>query len=232
MMTFNVLEYCRQRRLPLVFSSTREVYGDVHRFEGYGEDDGRLRLHGEPVLRLEDRERGVHLRLRALLRAQVPRLPLLERLRALRQRPAPDVARAAALHPLDVARRADHGLRRRRQGARLHLHRRLRRRDLARDRGARRRPRHERDDQPGVRRGQHARPRRRADRGRARRRAEDDDRAVAARRGDALRGRHPQGARPARRGTPQVPLDEGIPPRGRLVPASTAPPTRTRTGRS
>ena len=37
MMTFNVLEYCRQRNLPLVFSSTREVYGDVHRFEGYSE---------------------------------------------------------------------------------------------------------------------------------------------------------------------------------------------------
>jgi UDP-glucuronate 4-epimerase len=37
MMTFNVLEFCRQRHLPLVFSSTREVYGDVHRFEGYGE---------------------------------------------------------------------------------------------------------------------------------------------------------------------------------------------------
>jgi nucleoside-diphosphate-sugar epimerase len=37
-MTFNVLEFCRLRRLPLVFSSTREVYGDVHRFEGYGED--------------------------------------------------------------------------------------------------------------------------------------------------------------------------------------------------
>jgi nucleoside-diphosphate-sugar epimerase len=36
-MTFNVLEYCRQAKLPLVFSSTREVYGDVHRFEGYGE---------------------------------------------------------------------------------------------------------------------------------------------------------------------------------------------------
>ena len=36
-MTFNVLEYCRQERVPLVFSSTREVYGDVHRFEGYGE---------------------------------------------------------------------------------------------------------------------------------------------------------------------------------------------------
>jgi nucleoside-diphosphate-sugar epimerase len=37
-MTFNVLEYCRALRLPIVFSSTREVYGDVHRLEGYGED--------------------------------------------------------------------------------------------------------------------------------------------------------------------------------------------------
>jgi nucleoside-diphosphate-sugar epimerase len=36
-MTFNVLEYCRRYELPLVFSSTREVYGDVHRFEEYGE---------------------------------------------------------------------------------------------------------------------------------------------------------------------------------------------------
>jgi nucleoside-diphosphate-sugar epimerase len=31
-MTFNVLELCRQRGLPIVFSSSREVYGDVHRF--------------------------------------------------------------------------------------------------------------------------------------------------------------------------------------------------------
>ncbi len=37
-MTFNVLEYCRALDLPLVFSSTREVYGDVHRFEEYGEE--------------------------------------------------------------------------------------------------------------------------------------------------------------------------------------------------
>ena len=37
-MTFNVLEYCRQLGLPLIFSSTREVYGDVHRFEEYGEE--------------------------------------------------------------------------------------------------------------------------------------------------------------------------------------------------
>jgi UDP-glucose 4-epimerase len=31
-MTFNVLELCRQGRTPVVFSSSREVYGDVHRF--------------------------------------------------------------------------------------------------------------------------------------------------------------------------------------------------------
>ncbi|MCI0396283.1 MAG: NAD-dependent epimerase/dehydratase family protein, partial [Chloroflexi bacterium] len=31
-MTFNVLEFCRQNNLPLVFSSSREVYGDIHRY--------------------------------------------------------------------------------------------------------------------------------------------------------------------------------------------------------
>lgn len=31
-MTFNVLEYCRQARLPIIFSSSREVYGDIHRY--------------------------------------------------------------------------------------------------------------------------------------------------------------------------------------------------------
>ena len=36
-MTFNVLEYARLRHIPIVFSSSREVYGDVHRFEEYGE---------------------------------------------------------------------------------------------------------------------------------------------------------------------------------------------------
>lgn len=30
--TYNVLEYCRQNRLPIVFSSSREVYGDIHRY--------------------------------------------------------------------------------------------------------------------------------------------------------------------------------------------------------
>jgi UDP-glucose 4-epimerase len=31
-MTFNVLEFCRHNRLPIVFSSSREVYGDIHRY--------------------------------------------------------------------------------------------------------------------------------------------------------------------------------------------------------
>src|SRR3954452_6381372 len=37
-MTFNVLEFARGIDAPLVFSSTREVYGDVHRFEEYAEE--------------------------------------------------------------------------------------------------------------------------------------------------------------------------------------------------
>ncbi len=32
-MTFNVLEYCRTNKIPIIFSSSREVYGDIHRFE-------------------------------------------------------------------------------------------------------------------------------------------------------------------------------------------------------
>jgi UDP-glucose 4-epimerase len=31
-MTFNVLEYCRHNELPIIFSSSREVYGDIHRY--------------------------------------------------------------------------------------------------------------------------------------------------------------------------------------------------------
>ncbi len=38
MMTFNVLEFTRGVGVPIVFSSTREVYGDVHRFEEYAEE--------------------------------------------------------------------------------------------------------------------------------------------------------------------------------------------------
>ena len=35
--TFNVLEYARQQEVPIVFASSREVYGDVHRFDEYVE---------------------------------------------------------------------------------------------------------------------------------------------------------------------------------------------------
>jgi UDP-glucose 4-epimerase len=30
--TFNVLEYCRVNTIPLIFASSREVYGDIHRY--------------------------------------------------------------------------------------------------------------------------------------------------------------------------------------------------------
>ncbi len=31
-MTFNILEFCRQNKVPIIFSSSREVYGDIHRY--------------------------------------------------------------------------------------------------------------------------------------------------------------------------------------------------------
>lgn len=31
-MAFNVLEFCRHNRVPIIFSSSREVYGDIHRY--------------------------------------------------------------------------------------------------------------------------------------------------------------------------------------------------------
>lgn len=31
-MTFNTLEYCRRHDIPIIFSSSREVYGDIHRY--------------------------------------------------------------------------------------------------------------------------------------------------------------------------------------------------------
>ena len=227
MMTFNVLEYAGSSSCR---SCSRRARGVRRRppLRGVRRGGRRLRLHGEPVLGLEDRERGVHLLLRPLLRPPVPRLPLLERLRPLRQRPAPDVARAAALHPRDVARRADHGLRRPGEGARLHVHRRLRRRDRRAASRRSRGPRRQRDDQSRLRPGQHARPRRGADRRGARRRAADDDRAVAARRGDALRRRHPQGARPARLGPAGARSTRASPARS-PGSRSIAPRTRRRT---
>jgi UDP-glucuronate 4-epimerase len=31
-LTFNILEYCRHNQIPIIFSSSREVYGDIHRY--------------------------------------------------------------------------------------------------------------------------------------------------------------------------------------------------------
>ena len=31
-MTYNVLEFCRHQQVPIIFSSSREVYGDIHRY--------------------------------------------------------------------------------------------------------------------------------------------------------------------------------------------------------
>jgi len=31
-MSFNILEFCRHNNLPIIFSSSREVYGDIHRY--------------------------------------------------------------------------------------------------------------------------------------------------------------------------------------------------------
>ncbi len=31
-MSFNALEFCRSRNIPIIFGSTREVYGDIHRY--------------------------------------------------------------------------------------------------------------------------------------------------------------------------------------------------------
>jgi UDP-glucose 4-epimerase len=31
-LTFNILEYCRHNQVPIIFASSREVYGDIHRY--------------------------------------------------------------------------------------------------------------------------------------------------------------------------------------------------------
>ena len=57
-MTFNVLEFARGKNLPIVFSSTREVYGDVHRFEEYAEEAADFAFTESPysALKIEKRK--------------------------------------------------------------------------------------------------------------------------------------------------------------------------------
>ena len=87
MMTFNVLEYCRQRRLPLVFSSTRGLRRRAP-LRGLREDTADFAFTESPYSASKIASEAFIYAVRALLRAHVPRLPLLERLRPLRQRPA------------------------------------------------------------------------------------------------------------------------------------------------
>ena len=149
MMSFNVLEYCRQRNLPLVFSSTREVYGDVHRFEGYSEATADFAFTESPYSASKIASEASSTPTPAATASSTSRSASRTSTGATTTTCTGCLA-YSALHPRDVARRADHRLLPRRQGARLHLHRRLRRRNLARDRGACQRTRCERDDQPGF----------------------------------------------------------------------------------
>ena len=137
-MTFNVLEYARLKHIPIVFSSSREVYGDVHRFEEYGEQVADFayaestysasKIAGEALIYSYARCYG---------------LPyLVFRFSNVYGRYDNDLHRMVrhpSVHPLDDARRADHDLRRQRQDARLHVRRRLHRRNRSRSRSARRR---------------------------------------------------------------------------------------------
>ena len=92
-----LLEYCRQ--LELRSSSRRRARSTATSTAStIRRGDRRLRLHGEPVLGVEDRSRGIRLLVCPLLRPAYC-LSLLERLRPLRQRPAADGARDPALHP-------------------------------------------------------------------------------------------------------------------------------------
>lgn len=46
--TFNVLEYCRANRLPIIFASSREVYGDIHRYEDMHEANSNYHFTESP----------------------------------------------------------------------------------------------------------------------------------------------------------------------------------------
>ena len=114
-MTFNVLEFCRQRE-----SADRLLVEPGGLRRRAPACRGGRRARRAPTSPTRSRtysaskiagEAFVYSYARCYGPA-LPRLPLLERLRALRQRPRAHGARPAALHPHDAARRAGHGLRR------------------------------------------------------------------------------------------------------------------------
>ena len=173
-MTFNVLEYCRAARAAARLLVDARGVRRRAPLRGVRRGGGRLRLHGEPVLRVED-----HLARRSSTR----------------------YARCYGLDYLvfrfsNVYGRYDNDLRRMERVLPLFIHQLARGEPITVFGGdekvldftyiddcvdgiargierARRRPRRERDDQPRLRPGQHARARGGADRRRARRRAAD-----------------------------------------------------------
>ena len=122
---------------------------------GFEEDERgerRLRLHGVAPTPLRRSPARPCLLVCALLRPALSRLPLLERLRALRQRSRAawcGSCRSSSTRCSATSRSRSSG----RRSARLHLCRRLHRRHHARDRRAGRGTRGQRDDQPGLREG-------------------------------------------------------------------------------
>ena len=240
MMTFNVLEFCRQQQLPVVFSSTREVYGDVHRFEGYGEATADFAFTESPYsaskiaseafiysyarcygLRyLVFRFSNVYGRYDNDLHRMARVLPLFIH-RMMRGEPVTVYGGREKMLDFTYVDDCVDGIARGIEA-------------LAEGRVA------NETINLAYGRGQHARARGGADRRRARRRAADDDRAGAARRGDALRRRHPQGARPARLGpagrrstrasrrpSPGSGASRGTPGGGRRRPAENEGAART-----
>ncbi len=138
-MTFNVLEYCRGARAAARLLVDARGLRRRAPLRGVRRGGRRLRLHGEPVLGARrSRARRSSTRMRAATASATSSS-------ASRTSTAATTTTCSgwsaccrsSSHQLG-ARRADHGLRRRRQGARLHLHRRLRRRHRARHRRARR----------------------------------------------------------------------------------------------
>src|ERR1035437_2934333 len=118
----------RRHRLRLLPRSLRRHPPPRHR-----RIHGRLRHRRLPLLRFQNRRRSLLLLLRQMLQPQNPRLPFLQRLRPLRQRPRPHGTRHPPLRPENRQQPTHHRLRPR-QNARLHLHRRLHRRHHRRPR--------------------------------------------------------------------------------------------------
>ena len=198
-MTFNVLEYCRQTQTPIIFSSSREVYGDVHRFQteegtadfAYAESTySASKIAGEALVYsyarcyqlpyIVFRFSNVYGRYDNDLGRMIRVIPLFTH-RILRGEPITVFGGNDKVLDFTYVDDCVEGIVRGITG-------------LADGKRA------QRDDQPRLRPGQHARPRGGADRRGDRQGAGRDARAAAARRGDAVRGRHRPRPRRARLG--------------------------------